>query len=171
MAAQSLSYRTFGVIPAKAGIHRAKRRGLWNMGPRFRGDDSTAGNRASHHCPPSPRLLEQLPADQHAPDLAGAGADLVELGVAQIASGRVVVDVAVAAEQLYGIERDLGGVLGGVEDRAGGVLAGGFAAVAGFRHGIDVRLAGVHADIHVGDLALHQLKLADRLAELLALVD
>src|SRR5262249_34646218 len=85
----------------------------------------------------SPRLVEQLPADQHAPDLAGAGADLVELGVAQIASGRVVVDVAVAAEQLYGIERDLGGVLGGVEDRAGGVLAGGFAAVAGFRHGID----------------------------------
>src|SRR5436190_8085137 len=29
-----------GVIPAKAGIHRAKHTGLWNMGPRFRGDDT-----------------------------------------------------------------------------------------------------------------------------------
>jgi len=46
------------VVPAKAGTHRAPRRGLWNMDPRFRGDDSTArkptsfqddgeGNRAS----------------------------------------------------------------------------------------------------------------------------
>src|SRR5918995_831842 len=31
----------------------------------------------------STRLLEQLPPDQHPPDLAGSGADLVELGVAQ----------------------------------------------------------------------------------------
>jgi len=31
----------------------------------------------------SGRFLEQLPPDQHAPDLAGAGADLVKLGVAQ----------------------------------------------------------------------------------------
>jgi 23S rRNA pseudouridine2605 synthase len=33
------------VVPAKAGTHRAPRRGLWNMGPRFRGDDSTARTR------------------------------------------------------------------------------------------------------------------------------
>jgi hypothetical protein len=30
------------VIPAKAGIHRATHAGLWNMGPRLRGDDSGA---------------------------------------------------------------------------------------------------------------------------------
>ena len=47
---------------------------------------------------PSGCLAEQLAADQHAADFAGAGADLVELGVAQQAAGRVVVDVAVAAE-------------------------------------------------------------------------
>src|SRR5689334_16782669 len=58
--------------------------------------------------PPSPRLLEDLPADQHPADLAGAGADLVELGVAQQAAGRVVVDVAVAAETLDRVERDRG---------------------------------------------------------------
>jgi hypothetical protein len=39
-------------------------------------------------------------SSQHAPDLAGVGADLVELGVAQQAAGRIVVDVAVAAELL-----------------------------------------------------------------------
>src|SRR5215831_4712330 len=86
----------------------------------------------------SARLVEQLPADQHAPDLAGAGADLVELGVAQVAPGGIVVDVAVAAEELHGVERDPGGVLGGVEDGAGGILARGLAAVAGAGDRIDV---------------------------------
>lgn len=33
------------VVPAQAGTHRAPRRGLWNMGPRLRGDDSTARTR------------------------------------------------------------------------------------------------------------------------------
>ena len=60
----------------------------------------------------SSRFREQLPADQHAPDLARAGADLVELGVAQQAAGRVVVDIAVAAEKLDGVERDRGRLLG-----------------------------------------------------------
>jgi len=32
------------VVPAKAGTHRAPRRGLWDMGPRLRGDDSTAND-------------------------------------------------------------------------------------------------------------------------------
>jgi 23S rRNA pseudouridine2605 synthase len=30
------------VVPAKAGTHRAPPHGLWNMGPRLRGDDNTA---------------------------------------------------------------------------------------------------------------------------------
>src|SRR5262249_2095457 len=113
----------------------------------------------------------QLPADQHASDLARPRADLVELGVAQISAGGIVVDVAVTPEELNRVERDLGGVFGGIEDGAGGVLARGLAAVARLGHRIDISLARVHADIHVGDLALHQLKLADRLPELAALVD
>src|SRR5712691_8275996 len=82
---------------------------------------------------PSFRLLENLPPDQHAPDLAGAGADLVELGVAQQAPGREVVDVAVAAQALDRLERHPGPLLGGEQDGAGRVLPGGLAAVAGAR--------------------------------------
>src|SRR5258708_30109100 len=78
-------------------------------------------------------FLEDLPPDQHAADFAGPRADLVELGVAQQPPGRIVVDVAVAAEALDGVERQLGRALGGVEDRAGGVLARGAAVVAGPR--------------------------------------
>src|SRR5580698_5986899 len=84
-----------------------------------------------------PRLLKNLPPDQHAADFAGAGADLVEFGVAQQAPSGKIVDVAVAAEALDGFERHPGSALGGIEDSAGGVFARGLAAVAGARHGID----------------------------------
>src|SRR3546814_15101067 len=87
------------------------------------------------HAPISPaallRLVEQLAADQHAADLAGAGADLVELGIAQQAARRIVVDIAVAAQRLDGLQRHPGRLLGGEENRPGGVLARGPAAVAG----------------------------------------
>ncbi len=43
------------------------------------------------------RLVVQFAANQHAANLRGAGANLVQLGVAQNAAGRVVVDVAIAA--------------------------------------------------------------------------
>src|SRR5689334_10685096 len=59
-------------------------------------------------------LLENLPADQHAADLARAGADLIELGVAQQPPGGIIVDVAVSAEALDGVERDRGRPLGRV---------------------------------------------------------
>ena len=49
-------------------------------------------------------FLEQLPPDQHAADFAGAGTNLVELGVAQQTPRGIVVDIAVAAEQLDGVE-------------------------------------------------------------------
>src|SRR5215469_1572146 len=58
-------------------------------------------------------LVEEFATDQHAADFAGAGADLVELGVAQQATGRVIVDIAVAAEDLHRVEGDLGRGLGG----------------------------------------------------------
>jgi hypothetical protein len=77
------------------------------------------------------RVSEQFAADQHAADLAGAGADFVQLGVAPQAAGRVFVDVAVAAEDLDRLAGHPGGLLGGVQDRPGGVLARGLALVAG----------------------------------------
>ena len=44
------------------------------------------------------------------------------------------------------------------------------AAVAGAPDRVNVRSARVHRRVHVGELALHQLKLADGLPELFALV-
>jgi hypothetical protein len=50
------------------------------------------------------RLLKQFPPDQHAADLGSAGTDFIKFGIAQQTSGRIVVDVTVAAEQLDRIE-------------------------------------------------------------------
>src|SRR5882757_7366277 len=70
-------------------------------------------------------LRHDLAADQPTADFAGAGADLIQLGVAQQAAGRVIVDIAVAAEQLDGVKRHQRRLFGGKEHTAGGVLAGG----------------------------------------------
>src|SRR6218665_1086348 len=66
---------------------------------------------------------KQLAADQHAADLAGAGADLIELGIAPQAAQRVVVDVAIAAMDLQTFAGHPGGLLGAPQDCAGAVLA------------------------------------------------
>ena len=66
-------------------------------------------------------LFEYLAADQHAADFARPGPDLVKLGVAQQPPGRVVVDIAIAAEALDGVERDPGRALSGIENGAGGI--------------------------------------------------
>src|SRR5215470_20034311 len=120
--------------------------------------------------PPSPRLLINLPPDQHAADFAGAGADLVELGVAQQPAGGEIVDVAVAPKALDRLQRHPGRPLGGIKNSAGGVLAGDAAVVAGARDRVDIGLGGVGGHVHVGELGANELKLSDRLAELLALV-
>src|ERR1700722_7814880 len=126
--------------------------------------------RATRRATPSPRLLKNLTADEHAADFAGAGADLVEFGVAQKSPGRIVVDVAVAAEALDGLERHPGSPFGRIENGAGGVFARGLAAVAGFGDGIDIGFRGIKRHIHVGELGLHELETADRLTELGTLV-
>src|SRR6187401_267195 len=72
---------------------------------------------------PLNRFFEELAPDQHAADLVGAGADVVELGVAQQAPRREFVDVAVAAEGLDRLERHLYRVLGGEQQAGGRVLA------------------------------------------------
>src|ERR1700733_1798927 len=71
------------------------------------------------------RLVEKLSADQHATDLRGPGADLVELcGPPQPAGGKFV-DIAVAAQRLDRLAGHPGRTLGRIEDGAGGILARG----------------------------------------------
>src|SRR4029077_13153156 len=111
---------------------------------------------------------EKLPADQPAANLGRARADLVELGVAPQAADRRLVDVAHATERLDRLARHPGRLFGGIEDGAGGVLSGGFVAVEGLANRVDVGTAGGKRGVHVGELALHELELADRLTELLA---
>src|SRR4029077_16648889 len=83
-------------------------------------------------------LGEDFAADQHAADLRGAGADLVELGVAQQPPGREIVDVAVAAEDLDRVERQRRRLFGRVEDGTRSILARRLPAVARFGHRIDI---------------------------------
>src|SRR5258708_30903030 len=92
--------------------------------------------------PRSRGRAEQLAADQHAADLGGSGADLVELGIPQQAGDRIVVGVAVAAQGLDGLQRHLGGMLGRIEEGAGRIHAIDAALVAGARHRLHVGPAG-----------------------------
>src|SRR4051812_11754583 len=91
-------------------------------------------------------LGEQLAPDQHAANLAGSRADLVELGIAPQPAGGVVVGVADAAQRLDRLARHPGGLLGGIEDDAGAVLARGRAGkpagVQRLAHRIAVGAAG-----------------------------
>src|SRR5215471_1160366 len=119
---------------------------------------------------PSLGLVEKLAADQHAANLGRSRADLVELRVAPQPPGRVVVDVAVAAEALDRLPCHPSRALAREEDRAGRVLARRLAAVAGPRDRVHVGASRVERRVHVGELALHQLERADRLIELDTLV-
>src|SRR5690606_13608336 len=68
-------------------------------------------------------LVEQLAADQHAADLAGAGTNLIELGIAPQSANRVFVDVAVAAQNLNAVAGHACGILGAIQNHRGTVLA------------------------------------------------
>src|SRR6266545_4209947 len=133
--------------------------------------DASGHISADLHSAFSSGLGKQLPSDQPAADLGSSRADLVELGVAPQAPGRVIVDVAVGAEALDRFACHPGGFFRRVEDRSGRVLTRGFVAVARLPDRVDVGAAGVERRIHVGELPLHQLELADWLAELLALME
>src|SRR5512132_4312538 len=61
------------------------------------------------------RLVEQLAADQHPSDLGRARSDLVELGIAPQAPGRVVVNITVAAQRLNRLTRHPRRLLGRVQ--------------------------------------------------------
>ena len=84
-----------------------------------------------------------------------------ELGITQKASGRIFIDIAIPAQQLDGIESQLGGRFGSIENGARSILAGRLSAIAGLGHGIDIGPGRIHRDIHIGQLALDQLKFTD----------
>ena len=67
-------------------------------------------------------LLQGLLGDGGAPHLAGPSTNLVELGVCKQLAGTVLVHVAVSAEALDGVERDLGCVFCTEEDCTCAVL-------------------------------------------------
>lgn len=48
-------------------------------------------------------LLKEFASDEHAPNLGRARTDLIQLGVAQQTARRILVDVAVAAQDLNGL--------------------------------------------------------------------
>src|SRR6185369_5636985 len=74
---------------------------------------------------------DQLPPDQHAPNLVRACADVEQLRVAIIALDRPVLGVACTAQSLDGLIGDLHRVLARQQDRACRVVARGLARVAG----------------------------------------
>src|SRR6476659_4680185 len=162
-AAQRRLLSSSSVRSVLIGVLRAA---SWMPGPR--------GGRLSGS--PSHRLREQLAADQHPAHFRRPGADLVQLRIAPEAPERVLVDVAVAAEDLDALAGHPSRLLGAPEDHRGAVLPN-------LAHVLEAELVEVLADrvaerarrlqhrVHVGDLALDQLELADRLAELLAVVD
>src|SRR5579864_8428509 len=166
----------FGQRPCIESAHAAQNVHSWLQ---IRASAAVTGNNAWHRSHAgfiasdmgSFRFVEKLAPDQHPPDLRRSRADLIELRVAPEPAGRKLVDVAVAAEALDRFAGHPRRLLGRVENCAGGVLARRLAAVAGAADGVDVGAARVHRRVHVGELALHELEFADRLAELPALVD
>src|SRR5680860_1760228 len=117
------------------------------------------------------RLREELPTHEPPPDLTGAGANLVQLGVTEQTAGRIIIDIAIPTQALDGLQRHPGSLLRGIEDGPCGVFAGGLPTGACLRNGIYVRTAGVHGGVHVRQLALHELELTYWLSKLLSLMD
>ena len=107
-----------------------------------------------------------MAGNDHPLDLAGTLVDLGDLGVAHHALHGILAGVAVAAEQLDGPARDIGGSLGGEQLRHGGVH--GIVLVILLLHGSGVHqvLGGLHPGVHIGQLELGVLELAQALAEL-----
>src|SRR4051794_11107162 len=106
------------------------------------------------------------PRDDDALDLVGALVDLGDLGVAHVALDRILLDVAVAAEDLDGLDGDAHRVVGGEELGHRAVLGQRGLAAVGHRARLVEQLArGGGAGLHVGELELDRLQVEDRLAE------
>src|SRR6266481_6003862 len=139
--------------------------GLWKGDLGVMREDQPVPRDAGNPRRYSPR--EQRPRDLRHLDLIRPGVDLQHLGVAAELLDLELGHVAVAAEELDGLEGDLHRGLRGVElarRRLGELhrLAGG-----GHLDQAEDEVLQVHPrDLHLGELQLDELELADRAAEL-----
>jgi hypothetical protein len=115
-------------------------------------------------------LLVKRPPNEPPPDLGGTASNFKEFCIPQKPSRRVVVNVAVSAQNLNCVQADLGALLGDKQGDAGAVLGRGVPPVCGTGYGVDVRSAGGRRGVHVGHLSLQQLELSNLLSKLLPLV-
>ena len=106
--------------------------------------------------------------DDVALDLGGARVERAADRVAQVALDLLLGHVAVAAEDLHGVEARLDEALGDVQLGDRRLHASRPACVLQRADAIDQRPAGVEPHLHVHDPVGDRLELADRLAELLA---
>src|SRR3954452_16181120 len=118
-----------------------------------------------------PLRLPERACDHETLDLVRALVDLRDLGVAHVAFDRVLVDVAVAAEHLDGLDRHVHRGVRREQLGHGRVLAGvRLVAVDLGARAVEQLARGGGARLHVGELELDALELRDRLPELAALV-
>src|SRR5215211_401058 len=110
----------------------------------------------------SGRLEADRTGDEDAHDLAGALADLEDLGVAVEAGDGELLHEAVAAVDLDGVAGGGDGGLGGVQLGDGGLAAEGPAGVEPGRGPLPGQAGGVGANLHVGDLEGDRLEAGDR---------
>src|SRR5581483_12113018 len=113
--------------------------------------------------------VKQLAADQHLTDFIRAGADLVQLGIAQNPAGREIVNVAIPPQRLHCFQRDLHRVTRGIQETRSRIDARLHPQIELLRDGVGERARGLQRGVHVGDLGLHDAEGADRRVELLAL--
>lgn len=132
-----------------------------------------AVHRADEDMHPQAPLLElvvEAASNKHTPDLLGTSSDGVEPCIAQEATDRVLVDVAVSAEGLHRLHSDLYSRVRRVQNGAGAVPSADLACVARASDGVDVGARGGELGVHVCNLGLHDLELGDALAKLFPLV-
>lgn len=120
-------------------------------------------------------------ADDHSSYLAGSGADLVELGVPEVTSGRIVVDVTVSTlvkkwvygvfvctlliderltiltQDLYRVECNFSRILGAVENHGRAIFAICVSRVAGSCNRVQIAPTCAQARVHVGNFSLRNL--------------
>merc|ERR1711879_331751 len=117
------------------------------------------------------KLLGEVASNQHAADLTRTSPDLVELGITQQPTGRVLIDITVPSETLDRLTRHPRRLLSRVQDHSSAILGHvRLARIARARDRIHVGARGGQCRVHVCQLPLHQLEIGNALAKLLALV-
>src|SRR5690606_38566933 len=137
--------------------------------------ENTHGCISFYRCA-STGIVEQFTTDQHAPNFAGACADLVPVCLAPAAAGRVGVDLTLAPEAQNRLPRQPVTLLCGIENHTRTILAHLTNVSATHRikilaDAVKIGATCLQRAVHISDLALDELELADALAELLAVMN